>query len=197
MATSAKAKNTGRPRRSARPVARKPAARASAARASAATKKVAPIPAGYRTVTPYLTVSDGARALQFYTRAFGARETVRMPGPGGKVMHAEFRIGDSLVMLSDEFPGVSTSKAPPTLGGATGSLFLYVRDVDRAFKRAVDAGCTTLMAPTDMFWGDRFAKLRDPFGHEWSMATHIEDVPPKAMAERAKTAIAQMAQGTP
>jgi len=162
-----------------------------------APKKVSPIPAGYHTVTPYLTVNDGARALDFYVRAFGARETVRMPGPGGKVMHAEFRIGDSLVMLSDEFPGTSTSKAPTTLGGTTGSLFLYVKDVDAAFRKAVDAGCTSLMPPTDMFWGDRFGKLRDPFGNEWSMATHTEDVPPKQMAERAKTAMARMGTGAP
>ena len=162
-----------------------------------APKKVSPIPAGYHTVTPYLTVNDGARALDFYVRAFGARETVRMPGPGGKVMHAEFRIGDSLVMLSDEFPGTSTSKAPTTLGGTTGSLFLYVEDVDAAFRKAVDAGCTSLMPPTDMFWGDRFGKLRDPFGNEWSMATHTEDVPPKQMAERAKTAMARMGTGAP
>lgn len=162
-----------------------------------APKKVSPIPAGYHTVTPYLTVNDGARALDFYGRAFGARETVRMPGPGGKVMHAEFRIGDSLVMLSDEFPGTSTSKAPTTLGGTTGSLFLYVKDVDSAFRKAVDAGCTSLMPPTDMFWGDRFGKLRDPFGNEWSMATHTEDVPPKQMAERAKAARAQMGSGAP
>ena len=162
-----------------------------------APKAVPPIPRGYHTVTPYLTVNDGARALDFYTRAFGAREAMRMPGPGGKVMHAEFRIGDSLIMLSDEFPGVSTSRAPTTLGGTTGSLFLYVKDVDGAFKKAVAEGCTTLMPPTDMFWGDRFAKLRDPFGNEWSMATHTADVPPKQMAERAKAATAQMATGAP
>ena len=176
MAKSAKAKNARRPSRAVKPAA----------------KKVAPVPAGYHAVTPYLTVNDGARALDFYKRAFGARETGRMPGPGGKVMHAEFRIGDSVVMLSDEFPGMSTSKAPTTLGGTTGSLFLYVTDVDAAFRKAVDAGCTSLMPPTDMVWGDRFGKLRDPFGNEWSMATHKEDVPPAQMAERAKAAAAQM-----
>jgi PhnB protein len=180
MAKSAKAKKTRRPA----PAAKK-----------AAPRRVPPIPAGYHTVTPYLTVNDGVRALDFYQRAFGARETARMPGPGGKVMHAEFRIGDSVVMLSDEFPGMSTSKAPTTLGGTTGSLMLYVADVDAAFKRAVDAGCTTLMPPTDMFWGDRFGKLRDPFGNEWGMATHKEDVPPKEMAERAKASMAQMGSG--
>jgi PhnB protein len=98
-------------------------------------------------------------------------------------------------MLSDEFPGMSTAKAPTSLGGTTGSLMLYVPDVGAAFKRAVDAGCTALMPPTDMFWGDRFGKLRDPFGNEWGMATHKEDVPPKQMAERAKAAMAQMGSG--
>jgi PhnB protein len=160
-----------------------------------ARKRVSPIPAGYHSVTPYLTVNDGARAMDFYKRAFGARETERMPGPGGKLMHAEFRIGDSVVMLSDEFPGMSTCKAPTSLGGTTGSLMLYVKDVDTAFKRAVDAGCTSLMPPTDMFWGDRFGKLRDPFGNEWGVATHKEDVPRKQMAERAKAAMAQMPGG--
>lgn len=181
MAKSAKAAHARRPGRA----ARKPAPRTPAPR------RAAPIPAGYHTVTPYLTVNDGARALDFYTRAFGARETQRMAGPGGRVMHAELRIGDSIVMLSDELPG-ATTKAPTTLGGTTGSLFLYVKDVDAAFKRAVDAGCTALMPPADMFWGDRFGKLRDPFGNEWSMATHVEDVPPKQMAERARAAMAQM-----
>src|SRR5688572_1625505 len=114
MAKPAKAKTV---RRASRP-ARKPAPR-----------RVRPVPAGYHTVTPYLTVNDGASALDFYKRAFGARETERMPGPGGKVMHAEFRIGDSVVMLADEFPSMSTSKAPTSLGGTTGSLFLYVPDV--------------------------------------------------------------------
>jgi len=180
MAKSAKAKNARRPSRA----PKKPAP-----------KRVQPVPAGYHTVTPYLTVNDGARALDLYKRAFGARETERMAGPGGKVMHAEFRIGDSVVMLSDEFPGRSTCKAPTSLGGTTGSLFLYVPDVDAAFKRAVDAGCTGLMPPTDMFWGDRFGKLRDPFGNEWGMATHKEDVPPKQMAERAKAAMAQKGGG--
>jgi len=159
-------------------------------------KKVQPVPAGYHTVTPYLTVSDGAGALAFYGRAFGAREVMRMPAPGGKLGHAEMRIGDSVVMLSDEFPGMSTCKAPTSLGGTTGSLMVYVPNVDAAFKRAVDAGCKSLTAPTDMFWGDRFGKLEDPYGNQWGLATHKEDVPPKAMAERGKAAMAQMGQGS-
>jgi|SRR5215470_2531010 len=165
------------------------------ARAKKAAKKVSPIPTGYRTVTPYLTVNDGPNAMEFYKKAFGAREIMRMPAPGGKLGHAEFRIGDSIVMLSDEFPGMSTQKAPTSLGGTSGSLMLYVPNVDAAFKRAVDAGCKSLMAPTDMFWGDRLGKLEDPYGNQWAMATHKEDVPPKQMAERAKAAMAQMGHG--
>ena len=171
----------------------KPSKAAPRAGASPGGKRpVRPVPAGYRTVTPYLTVNDGARALEFYQRAFGAQETERMPGPGGKVMHAEFRIGDSIVMLSDEFPGMSSCKAPTTLGGTTGSLFLYVPDVDAAFRRAVGAGCKVIAPLTDMFWGDRFGKLEDPFGNQWSMATHKEDVSPAEMADRARDAMAKM-----
>jgi len=180
-------KTTKRPKAAARP---KPAARAK----SAAPKKVQAVPAGYHTVTPYLTVNDGAGALEFYKRAFGARETERMPGPGGKLMHAELRIGDSVVMLSDEFPGMSTCKAPKSLGGTTGSIFLYLPDVDPAFRKAVDAGCKVLMPLTNMFWGDRFGKLEDPFGNQWTMATHVEDVTPDEMRRRAADAMARMGQ---
>jgi PhnB protein len=177
------------------PTRAKTAAR-SKAKARPKTKKVSPVPAGYHTVTPYLTVSDGAGALEFYKHAFGVRQTERMEGPGGKIMHAEMRIGDSVIMLSDEFPGLSACKAPTSLGGTTGSLFLYVPNVDAAFRRAVDAGCKSLTAPTDMFWGDRFGKLEDPYGNQWGLATHKEDVPPRVMAERAKAAMAQMGQGS-
>ena len=160
----------------------------------ATAKKVSAVPAGYHTATPYLTVNDGAGALEFYKRALGAREVMRLAVPGGKIGHAEIRIGDSIVMLSDELPDTST-KAPTSLGGTTGSVLLYMPNVDAAFKKAVDAGCTSLMAPADMFWGDRFGKLEDPYGNQWAMATHKEDVPPKQMAERAKAAMAAMAQG--
>ena len=161
-----------------------------------AAKRVRPVPAGYHTVTPYLTVDDGARAIEFYVRAFGAREKDRMPGPGGKIMHAELRIGDSVVMLSDEFPGMSSCKAPTSLGGTTGSLFLYVPDVDAAFRRAIEAGCKVIAPLTDMFWGDRFGKLEDPFGNQWSMATHKEDVSPAEMGKRAQAAMARMSGGS-
>ena len=158
--------------------------------------KVNPIPENYPRVTPYLVVEGAAEAIDFYTRVFGAKEQMRMPAPGGKIGHAEMRIGNAIVMLSDEFPGVSSQKAPTSLGGTTGSLMVYVPNVDAAFKRATDAGCTSIMAPTDMFWGDRFGKLQDPYGNQWGLATHVKDVPPKQMAEAAKAAMAQMAQGS-
>jgi PhnB protein len=151
-----------------------------------------PIPDGYRTVTPYITVKGAAEAIDFYTRAFGAQEGERMTDPDGKrVMHAEIKIGDSHVMLSDEFPEMGP-RSPQTLGGTTTSIFLYVPDVDTAFKRAVDAGAKAIMAPTDMFWGDRFGKLADPFGHEWAMATHKEDLSPEEIRKRGTAAMASM-----
>jgi PhnB protein len=151
-----------------------------------------PIPDGYRTVTPYLTLKGAAQAIEFYGRAFGARESARMAGPDGtSVMHAELRIGDSVVMLSDEFPQAGP-RSPETLGGTSASIFLYVPDVDAAFKRAVDAGAKALMPPADMFWGDRFAKLADPFGHEWAMATHVEDLSHEEIRKRGAAAMASM-----
>ncbi|HWC05498.1 MAG TPA: VOC family protein [Methylomirabilota bacterium] len=150
------------------------------------------IPDGYRTVTPYLTVKGAAQAIDFYKRAFGARESERMTGPDGKsVMHAEIQIGDSLVMLSDEFPQMG-SRSPQTLGGTTAAIFLYVPDVDAAFQQAVDAGAKAIMPPADMFWGDRFGKLVDPFGHEWAMATHKEDLAPEEIRKRGAAAMASM-----
>lgn len=150
-----------------------------------------PIPEGYHTVSPYLAVEDAARAIEYYTRAFGAKEAVRMDAPGGKIGHAELEIGDSRIMLSDPFPQAST-KPPKELGGTSGSVFLYVEDVDATVKQAVDAGASVTMEVADQFWGDRFGTITDPFGHIWSIATHVEDVPPEEMAERAKNAMAQM-----
>jgi PhnB protein len=152
---------------------------------------VKPIPEGYHTVTPYLTVDDAAAAIEFYTRAFGATERSRMPSPDGRIAHAELEIGDSLIMLSDPFPQGQT-KPPKELGGASGAIFLYVEDVDTAFRRATDAGATVTMPPEDMFWGDRFGSLADPFGHHWSLATHVEDLSPEEIAERAEAAMAAM-----
>jgi PhnB protein len=152
---------------------------------------VKPIPEGYHTVTPYLAVDDAAEALEYYKRAFGAKERGRMEAPDGKIGHAEIQIGDSLVMLSDPFPQAST-RTPKELGGTTASVFLYVEDVDGFVQRAIDAGATVSMEVADQFWGDRFGTITDPFGHSWSVATHIEDVPPDEMAERAKAAMAAM-----
>jgi PhnB protein len=156
---------------------------------------VKPIPEGYHTVTPYLTVRNAADAVEFYKRAFGAEEVSRLQGPDGKsVMHAEIKIGDSIVMLSDEFPQGDT-RSPQSLAGTTGSLILYVPDVDAAFQRAENAGARATMPPANMFWGDRFGKLTDPYGHAWGLATHKEDVSPEEMKKRAQAAMAEMAKG--
>jgi PhnB protein len=151
-----------------------------------------PIPEGYNTVTPYLAVDDAAQAIEYYKRAFGAKERMRMETPDGKIGHAEVEIGDSLVMLSDPFPH-ATTRPPKELGGTSGSVFMYVEDVDAVVKKAVDEGATITMDVADQFWGDRFGSIQDPFGHSWSIATHVEDVPPEEMAERAKQAMAEMA----
>ena len=150
-----------------------------------------PIPEGYHTVSPYLAVDDAVRAIEFYVQAFGAKELVRMEAPGGKVGHAELELGDSRIMLSDPFPQAST-QPPKQLGGTSASVFMYVADVDAVVKQAVDAGATVTMEVANQFWGDRFGTITDPFGHVWSIATHVEDVPPEEMAERAKAAMAAM-----
>ena len=146
-------------------------------------KQVQPIPPGYHSVTPYLVVNNAARAIEFYHRAFGAKEIMRMDGPPGKIGHAELRIGDSVVMLADEMPQAPT-RAPQSLGSTTGGLFIYVNDVDTAYQKAVSAGAKAGMPPADMFWGDRYGQLTDPFGHSWSLATHKEDVAPAEMKKR-------------
>ena len=152
---------------------------------------VKPIPEGYNTLSISLAVDDASRAIDFYQRAFGAKERFRMDASGGKVGHAELEIGDSIVMLSDPFP--QSSYSPPNLlGGTTIGLLFYTEDVDATVQRAVDAGGTISMAVQDMFWGDRFGQVTDPFGHVWQIATHVEDVPPDEMEERAKAAMAAM-----
>jgi PhnB protein len=156
--------------------------------------KVNAIPSGYHTLTPYLVVNDASRAIEFYKQVFGAKETVRMGGPGGKVGHAELKIGDSMLMLSDEMPG-SGNRSPQSLGGSPVSVFMYVENVDSVFDQAVKAGAKADKPPEDMFWGDRFGHLTDPFGHLWAIATHIEDIAPEEMRKRAQAAMAQMAQG--
>ncbi len=157
--------------------------------------QVKPIPQGYRSVTPYLTVNDAARALDFYKRAFGAQEVMRMGGPDGKIGHAEIKIGDSMIMLADEMPG-SATRSPQSLGGTTGGVFLYVDNVDAVFNQAVSAGAQAEAQVADMFWGDRYGRLKDPFGHSWSVATHKEDVAPAEMSKRMQEAMAKMAQQT-
>jgi PhnB protein len=146
------------------------------------------IPEGYHTVSPYLAVDDAARAIDYYVSAFGAKEVVRMEAPGGSIGHAELEVGDSRIMLSDPFPQAST-RPPKELGATSVSVFMYVEDVDAVVKQAVDAGATVTMEVADQFWGDRFGAITDPFGHVWSIATHVEDVPPEEMAERAKAAM--------
>jgi PhnB protein len=156
------------------------------------TNKVRAIPEGYHSVTPYLMIQGAAQAIDFYKRAFGAKEIMHMDGPQGKIMHAEIQIGDSRIMLSDEMGGVC--KSPQTLGGTTASIFLYVEDVDKVFNQAEAAGGKVVMALANQPWGDRFGTLTDPFGHVWSLATHVEDVAPEEIDRRMKEMMAQRAQ---
>jgi uncharacterized glyoxalase superfamily protein PhnB len=157
--------------------------------------QVSPVPDGFSTLTPHITVNDGSAAIDFYKRAFGAEEVMRMPGLDGKaVMHAELQIGSSRLMLNEEMPGGDEGgpKAPSSLKGTVLSLHLYVDDVDAAFKRAVDAGAKPVMPPMDMFWGDRYGAVTDPFGHRWSIATHTRDLTPDQIQKNAEEFFAQM-----
>ena len=156
-------------------------------------KATKPIPQGYHSVTPYLVIRDAAKAIDFYKKAFGAVEKFRMAGPDGKIGHAEIQIGDSMIMISDENPQFG-SKSPQALGGSPVSIFLYVPDVDATFKQAVSAGAKETMAVSDQFWGDRYGKVADPFGHMWNLATHKEDLTPAEIDERAKKFFAQGAK---
>lgn len=152
---------------------------------------VKPVPEGYHTLTPYFTVRDAARAIEFYKQAFGAQERGVMKGPDGKVMHAELKIGDSIVMLADEFPEFG-AVAPESGGSTSMGLHIYVDNVDHAFDRAVKAGAKVEMPVSDQFWGDRYGKLRDPFGHRWSIATHVKDMSADEMKRSMDEAMAQM-----
>jgi len=149
------------------------------------------IPEGYHSVSPALAVDGAGEAIEFYKRAFGAKERNRMPGPEGTIAHAELEIGNSVVMLSDPFPQAAV-RTPRELGGTSVGIFVYVEDVDAVFEQAVQEGATVTTALEDMFWGDRFGTLTDPYGHSWSLATHVEDVPPEEMEERSKQAMAAM-----
>jgi PhnB protein len=151
----------------------------------APTTKPKPIPDAYRRVTPCLIVQGGAKALEFYAEVFGATERMRFPGPDGTVAHAEMQIGDSVVIVEDEVPEQG-SKAPPpgSVAGSPTSLFIYVEDVDAVIARAVELGATLERPPQDQFYGDRDGYVIDPFGHGWTIATHVEDVAPEEMARR-------------
>jgi PhnB protein len=145
---------------------------------------VKPIPEGYHSVTPYLIVNDASAAIDFYKRAFGATEIMRMPGPDGKVGHAEIRIGDSFIMLADEFPTMGARSAK-SLGGSPVSIMIYVEDVDSVVKQALAAGAKEIRPLQNQFYGDRSGSYQDPFGLEWYLATHVEDIPPDEMERRA------------
>ena len=153
------------------------------------------IPDGYHAVTPYLSVAGAARAIEFYKRAFGATEIMRLDAPGGTLGHAEIRIGDSVVMLADESP-TADNKGPKSLGGTSVSLLVYLHDVDAVFQRALDAGATQLRAVQDQFYGDRSGTLEDPFGHVWTIATHLEDLSPDEMKRRADKAMSGQSSPT-
>jgi len=155
---------------------------------------VKPIPDGYSTVTPYLIVRGGAAALDFYKRAFGAKELFRMDGPDGKLGHAEIQIGNSRIMLADESPQMN-ARSPKTLGGSPVGIMLYVEDVDSRFSQAVTAGAKVVRPLMDQFYGDRSGTLEDPFGHQWTVATHKEDVPPAELQKRAEAMMKQHAGG--
>jgi PhnB protein len=151
---------------------------------------VKPSPEGYHSVTPYLVIKGAAKALDYYKRVFDATEVMRMDGPNGAIMHAEIKIGDSFVMLSDEFPDRG-ARGPEALGGSPVGLMVYVPDVDSTYKKAVDNGAKVIQAVENQFYGDRSGTVVDPFGHKWFIATHVEDVTPEEMEKR----MAAMAKG--
>ncbi len=148
---------------------------------------VKPIPDEYPQVTPYLCVEGAGAAIEFYGTVFGATERMRMPAPDGRIGHAELQIGDSMIMLSDEYPEMGV-RGPKTIGGTPVTMSIYVEDVDEVFDRAVKAGAKALSPVQNQFYGDRSGQFEDPFGHRWSVASHIEDVPPEEMAKRAAEA---------
>ena len=152
---------------------------------------VKPIPDGYHTLTPFLTVRDAERAIEFYKQAFGAKERGVMKGPDGKVMHAEIMIGDSIIMLSDEFPEFG-AVSPQSIGGSAMGLHIYLDGVDAALERAVKAGAQVEMPVMEQFWGDRYGKLKDPFGHKWSIATHTKDLSMDEMKQGMDEAMSKM-----
>ena len=157
---------------------------------------VQPIPEGFRTVTPHMVIKGCAEAIEFYKKAFDAKECMRMPGPGGSVMHAELDIGDTRIMMADEFPqGPGGPLAPPSLNGTSVILHLFVDDAEAWWKRAVDAGAEGVMPVMEMFWGDKYGQVQDPYGHRWGLATHLKDMTPEEIAAAGEAFMAQMAEG--
>jgi PhnB protein len=154
-------------------------------------KKAQAIPKGYHTVTPSLVVAGAAKAIDFYKKALGAEEIMRFPGPDGKIMHAEIKIGDSVIMLGDEAPDQG-SRGPRTIGGTPVSFFIFGENVDAAWKRAVDAGAKPIMPLDDQFWGDRTGCLEDPFGHHWWLAQRIQDLTPEELRKNAEAFFSQV-----
>jgi PhnB protein len=157
-------------------------------------KQVRAIPEGHHTVTPYLIVGDAAGALAFYKKAFGAEELMRVAAPNGKIGHAELRIGDSVIMLADEYPDMN-ARGPHAFGGSPVSIHLYVEDVDAVAGQAIAAGATVVRPVQDQFYGDRSGSFTDPFGHSWHVATHKEDLTPEELDKRVKAAMAQHGGG--
>ena len=151
---------------------------------------VKPIPDGYNAAMPYLTCKDAGRALEFYAKAFGATEVMRMPAPDGRIGHAEIKIGDAVIMVSDEYPEMQI-QSPQTLGGTPVGIYVYVADVDALNQRAIAAGASVERPIADQFYGDRSVTLRDPFGHRWFFATHKEDLSPEELQRRAAAAMSQ------
>ena len=150
---------------------------------------VKPIPDGYPQIIPYLTIDGAAEAIEFYSKVFGARERMRMPSPDGRIGHAELEIGDGLIMLSDEHPEMNVH-GPKSIGGSPVTIAVYVEDVDAVFQRATENGASSTREVENQFYGDRSGQFEDPFGHKWSIATHVEDVPPDEMAKRMEKVMA-------
>jgi PhnB protein len=155
---------------------------------------VKPIPEGFHTIQPGLVVRNAVQAIDFYKKALGAQEISRLPGPDGKIMHAELRIGDSVFFLSEENPNMGFVKSPQSLGGSTVSINVYVSDVDHVFKQALSSGAKETMPVADQFWGDRYGSVTDPFGYVWGIATHKENLSNDEIQKRARNFFAEMAQ---
>ena len=151
---------------------------------------VQPIPEDYPRVTPYLIIDGASDAIDFYTKVLGAQERMRMPGPDGKLGHAELQLGNSVIMLADEFPDMG-AVGPKSVGGTPVTLHVYVEDVDSVFENALASGATEIRAVENQFYGDRSGQFEDPFGHQWNVASHVEDVPPEEMEKRAAEAMQQ------